>query len=110
MQRVYDISYRSSNGCLVPRRLSLVAKVVGAQGRKGRRKEARRLAENAFKMAKGSTANDYAIFKKEHRPALIFFRLLLSSCLNWKIYCDDPSSLPCLVKKVKFHYDVFSRD
>ena len=21
--------------------------------------------------------------------ALIFFRLLLSSCLNWKIYCDD---------------------
>ena len=25
--------------------------------------------------------------------ALIFFRLLLSSCLNWKIYCDDHSSL-----------------
>ena len=22
-----------------------------------------------------------------------FFRLLLSSCLNWKIYCDDHSSL-----------------
>ena len=22
-----------------------------------------------------------------------FFRLLLSSCLNWKIYCDDLSSL-----------------
>jgi len=21
--------------------------------------------------------------------ALIFFRLLLSSCLSWKIYCDD---------------------
>ena len=21
--------------------------------------------------------------------AVIFFRLLLSSCLNWKIYCDD---------------------
>ena len=21
--------------------------------------------------------------------ALIFFRLLLSSCFNWKIYCDD---------------------
>ena len=21
--------------------------------------------------------------------ALIFFRLLLSSCLGWKIYCDD---------------------
>jgi len=22
---------------------------------------------------------------------LIFFRLLLSNCLNWKIYCDDHS-------------------
>ena len=25
--------------------------------------------------------------------ALIFFRPLLSSCLNWKIYCDDHTSL-----------------
>ena len=25
--------------------------------------------------------------------ALIFFRLLLSICFNWKIYCDDHSSL-----------------
>ena len=25
--------------------------------------------------------------------ALIFFRLLLSNCLNWKMYCDDHSSL-----------------
>ena len=25
--------------------------------------------------------------------ALIFFRLLLSNCLNWKIYCDDLSLL-----------------
>ena len=25
--------------------------------------------------------------------ALIFFRLLLSSCLNWKIYCEDHISL-----------------
>ena len=24
--------------------------------------------------------------------ALIFFRILLSNCLNWKIYCDDHSS------------------
>ena len=24
---------------------------------------------------------------------LIFFRLLLSNCLNWKIYCDDHTSL-----------------
>ena len=25
--------------------------------------------------------------------ALIFFRLLLSSCLNWKTHCEDHSSL-----------------
>ena len=25
--------------------------------------------------------------------ALVFFRLLLSNCLNWKIYCDDHPSL-----------------
>ena len=25
--------------------------------------------------------------------ALIFFRLLLSNCLSWKIYCDNHSSL-----------------
>ena len=29
--------------------------------------------------------------------ALIFFRLLLSNCLNWKIYCDDHSSLSCTI-------------
>ena len=28
--------------------------------------------------------------------ALIFFRLLLSSCLNWKIYCDDHTSLSAM--------------
>ena len=28
--------------------------------------------------------------------ALIFFRLLLSNCLNWKIYCDDHTSLSSL--------------
>ena len=29
--------------------------------------------------------------------ALIFFRLLLSNCLNWKIYCDDHTSLSLFV-------------
>ena len=29
----------------------------------------------------------------EFRWSLDFFRLLLSNCLNWKIYCDDHSSL-----------------
>ena len=30
--------------------------------------------------------------------ALIFFRLLLFSCLNWKIYCDDHFSLSSLLQ------------
>ena len=29
----------------------------------------------------------------ESRWSLDFFRLLLSNCLNWKIYCEDHSSL-----------------
>ena len=29
--------------------------------------------------------------------ALIFFKLLLSNCLNWKINCDDHSSLSTLL-------------
>ena len=33
--------------------------------------------------------------------ALIFFRLLLSNCLNWKIYCDDHSSLSICPKCTK---------
>ena len=33
--------------------------------------------------------------------ALIFFRLLLSNCLNWKIYCDDHSS-PHLQPQYKY--------
>ena len=33
--------------------------------------------------------------------ALIFFRLLLSNCLNWKIYCDDHTSLS-VTNMIKF--------
>ena len=36
--------------------------------------------------------------------ALIFFRLLLSNCLNWKIYCDDHSSLHLLPQ---YKYELF---
>ena len=57
----------SDNTCLVPRRLSRCEK-VGAQGMKGRGKDARRLADFVFKMAECSMADDYAIFKKEYRP------------------------------------------
>ena len=37
--------------------------------------------------------------------AQIFFRLLLSNCLNWKIYCNDHSSLSSItaVKYELFH-------
>ena len=48
--------------------VSLAAKGVGAQGRKGRGKDARQLVDFVFKMAECSMADDYAIFKKEHRP------------------------------------------
>ena len=53
--------------------VSLAAKVVGAQGRKGREKYARRLADFVFKMAECSMADDNAIFKKEHRPVRFTF-------------------------------------
>ena len=48
--------------------VSLAAKGVGAQGMKGRGKDARRLADFVFKMAECSMADDYAIFKKEYKP------------------------------------------
>ena len=38
--------------------------------------------------------------------ALIFFRLLLSSCLNWKIYCDDHTPLSQFVVSLTFHYNI----
>ena len=34
--------------------------------------------------------------------ALSFFRLLLSNCLNWKIYCDDHSSLSDMTMLIMF--------
>ena len=33
--------------------------------------------------------------------ALIFFRLLLSSCLNWKIHCEDHSLLSSIESLVR---------
>ena len=36
--------------------------------------------------------------------ALIFFRLLLSNCLNWKIYCDDQSSLCPYIDNERTNY------
>ena len=36
--------------------------------------------------------------------ALIFFSLLLSNCLNWKIYCDDHSSLHL---QPQYKYELF---
>ena len=51
--------------------VSLAAKGVGAQGMKGRGKDAIRLADFVFKMAECSIADDYAIFKKEHKPVCL---------------------------------------
>ena len=36
--------------------------------------------------------------------ALIFFRLLLSNCLNWKIYCNDHSDLRTKVKSIQHSF------
>ena len=33
---------------------------------------------------------------------IFFFRLLLSNCLNWKIYCDDHSSLSITILYLPF--------
>ena len=44
--------------------LSLAAKVVGVQGRKGRGKDARHLADFVFKMTECSMEDDYANFQK----------------------------------------------
>ena len=41
--------------------------------------------------------------------ALIFFRLLLSSCLNWKIHCEDHSSLSLLLLCCRLFRFGFSR-
>ena len=34
---------------------------------------------------------------------VFFFRLLLSNCLNWKIYCDDHISLSQITKQGTSH-------
>ena len=42
--------------------------------------------------------------------ALIFFRLLHSNCLNWKIYCDDHSSLSSTTAVPKWIISYTSQD
>ena len=39
--------------------------------------------------------------------ALIFFRLLLSSCLNWKTHCEDHSSLSSITA-VHMNYFIYT--
>ena len=42
---------------------------------------------------------------------IFFFRLLLSNCLNWKVYCDDHSSLSLFTNFfVVFHPHVNVRE
>ena len=38
---------------------------------------------------------------------LIFFRLLLSNCLNWKIYCDDHFSLSLCIPLVLLNHILY---
>ena len=39
--------------------------------------------------------------------ALIFSRLLLSNCLNWKIYCDDHSSLSSILPQYNMNSFIY---
>ena len=39
------------------------------------------------------TGNEEVMGSNPVEALIFFFRLLLSNCLNWKIYCDDHSSL-----------------
>jgi len=41
---------------------------------------------------------------------LIFFRLLPSNCLNWKIYCHDHSSLSIFYLLVSRMYRTLQRE
>ena len=74
---------------------------MGAQGRKGRRKEERRLADFVFKMAESVMADDYAIFKNEFRPVNLAF-------LEEKIVCPHPScegeAVFCQKNRLQQHY------
>ena len=40
--------------------------------------------------------------------ALIFFRLLISSCLSWRIYCDDHSSLSSTTAVHIWYYFIYT--
>ena len=42
---------------------------------------------------RGENESNAEVIGSNPVEALIFFRLLLSNCLNWKIYCDDHSLL-----------------
>ena len=44
----------------------------------------------------------------ESRWSLDFFRLLLSSCLNWKINCDDHSSLSSTNRSSNMNYFIYT--
>ena len=52
----------------------------------------KQLEGRSLKNIRGSTGFE-PVTSSNPVEALIFFRLLPSNCLNWKIYCDDHSSL-----------------
>ena len=76
------LNMANRRNCLVPRLVFLAGKVVGAQGRKGRGKDVRRLADFVFRMAQCLMADDYEIFKKEHRPVRLPILTMPFSCQN----------------------------
>ena len=64
--KIHHIYLVACSSCLVPRRHSR-CESGGRAGEKGRGKEARRLADNVFKMVECLMADDYIIFQKRVR-------------------------------------------
>ena len=64
--KIHHIYLVACSSCLVPRRHSR-CESGGRAGEKGRGKEARRLADNVFKMVECLMAADYVIFQKRVR-------------------------------------------
>ena len=75
------IPYKYSETCI--KRTPLGPSLVGSFSKSRRRRQRERQQTKGIAEFTGSNPVE----------ALIFFRLLLSSCLNWKIYCEDHSSL-----------------
>ena len=83
---------------------------------KGRGKDARRLADFVFKMAECSMADDYAIFKKEHRPVcftnfegkVVFPHPVCQEGSNFRIPVHSIYMCRCALKNEEYNNSCYS--